>query len=180
MKIIKYIFFIFLSVASISCSTLQKTTETNTIGINEARIGNTPLITDLDIRSEKVEGKAIGSSTSIKKLKQFAVAEALSKANADLLIEPKYSVETKNSRSTVIVVGWPANYKNFRQIVEADSTVLMLADVSVSATNNSTKAQDVQDEQEKKKITKARGIGTLSLIFIGTMLITGLIIIPFI
>jgi len=174
MKIIKYIFFIFLSVASISCSTLQKTTETNTIGINEARIGNTPLITDLDIRSEKVEGKAIGSSTSIKKLKQFAVAEALSKANADLLIEPKYSVETKNSRSTVIVVGWPANYKNFRQIVEADSTILKLANMNVSATDNSTK---VQDEQEKKKITKARKLGTLSLIFIGTMMITGFLII---
>ena len=158
MKILKTIFFIFLAITSISCSTIFHAKETNTIDINEKGIEHTPLITDLDIRSEKVEGKAFGSASTPTKLKAEAVADAVDKAKADLLIEPVYTIITSGSKSTVTVIGWPANYKNFRQMDIADTTVLIMAINELSEAPNSVDKQAdlIQKDKKAKNQNKAK------------------------
>jgi hypothetical protein len=48
----------------------------------------------------------------------------LRKANADVLVEPRYTIETSNSESTITVSGYAATYKNFRPIKEEDVNLI--------------------------------------------------------
>ncbi len=52
------------------------------------------------------------------------MVNAIRTANADVLIAPVYEIETKGSRTTVTVAGFPATYNNFRNATAADSTLV--------------------------------------------------------
>ncbi|OYT11165.1 MAG: hypothetical protein B6I18_05250 [Bacteroidetes bacterium 4572_112] len=174
MKISRIIFFIFLAISSISCSTIFHTTETNTIDIDEKGIQHTPLITDLEIRSKKVEGKAFGSVSAITKLKEEAIFNAVSKSNADLLIEPIYTITTSGSKATVTVVGWPANYRNFKQMTVADTTVLIMAVDELSKAPKSVDEQAIAVEKDNKA-KKQKKMARVLVVYLGIMAV-GLVI----
>ena len=57
---------------------------------------------------------------NIEDVKTLLVAEVLRKANADVLVEPRYVIETINNESIITVSGYHATYKNFRPIKEED------------------------------------------------------------
>lgn len=74
-----------------------------------------PTIADLNVSTVKVTGTASGSSYQSGNVRSVAVANALDKVNADILIEPQYEAVTSNGQVTITVTGYPATYKNFRK-----------------------------------------------------------------
>src|SRR6185295_4278834 len=72
------------------------------------------------------------TAQSIDVLKSAAVADALESANGDVLVEPKYHIETSGGRTSVTVTGFRANYKNFRPITEQDLPLLQAAVTQIS------------------------------------------------
>jgi hypothetical protein len=84
-----------------------------------------PVIADLNVQENKVTGTAIfEAGSSLESAKNAAVADALKKANADVMIEPKFETETARGRTTVKVTGWAGTYKNFRTITKEDLPLL--------------------------------------------------------
>ena len=146
-----------------SCAPTKSSSKTTkTFDISGGGIVQNTLIVDLDVNETKVNGTATGYSSSIKAVKQAAVANAISAAGADVLVEPTYSSETVNSQVTVIATGYPATYKNFRALEEED---LPLLEAGASQTAN---VQEYTEIKNKKKGFGAviAGLGALLLILI--------------
>ena len=105
-------------------SCIMKKTETattKTLDINGAGVILKPTIVDLDVNGAKVSGRAVAKfGENIEDVKTLLVAEVLRKANADVLVEPRYVIETINNESIITVSGYHATYKNFRPIKEED------------------------------------------------------------
>lgn len=91
-----------------------------------------PVICDLEVRESKVSGTSITHSSINESARQFAIADALEKANADVLIEPRFSSETRNGRTEITVTGFPAVYKNFRPVVASDSTLVRIGEKQIA------------------------------------------------
>ncbi|MBK7572643.1 MAG: hypothetical protein IPI10_13805 [Bacteroidetes bacterium] len=93
--------------------------------INGAVLYKKPVVVDLMIGETKLTGHSISSSgTSLDIAKDETVSAALKSVNADVLVEPTFSYESKTSKTEVTVVGWPANYINFRSIKADDIPLL--------------------------------------------------------
>ena len=108
-----------------SCSDKLRTVSTKTTDVFSTGILHKPVVADLEVENAKIEGQAdMTDDTNIDVIKQEAVFNALKKVNADLLVEPRYISETYRGRTTVTVTGYPATYKNFRPMVDADTTTI--------------------------------------------------------
>lgn len=130
-----------------SCSVLKTNTATSkTLNIYSAGIVQKPLLVDLEVKEKKVTGTAVGLSTSFEIVKQNAVANALEKVNADVLVEPSYKTESSNGKVTATVTGYPAVYKNFRPIKEEDFKLIERAGIS-----QATVVQETRQTNEKPK-----------------------------
>ena len=118
----KIIYLIVIFAFMTSC--IMKKTETattKTLDINGAGVILKPTIVDLDVNGAKVSGRAVAKfGENIEDVKTLLVAEVLRKANADVLVEPRYVIETINNESIITVSGYHATYKNFRPIKEED------------------------------------------------------------
>lgn len=119
---IKIIYLIVISAFMTSC--IIKKTETATtkiLYVNGVGIIQNPTIVDLDVNGAKVSGRAVAKfGENIEDVKTLLVAEVIRKANADVLVEPRYVIETINNESIITVSGYHATYKNFRPIKEED------------------------------------------------------------
>ncbi len=112
-----------------SVSTMH-TASPNTNDVYETTIFHSPMIADLEVQEQKIteeyECKISWSATDTDKeiegLKNYATAEALRKSSADILIEATYEIHISPERShnsniiKVVVTGYPATYKNFRNV----------------------------------------------------------------
>ena len=86
-----------------------------------------PVLVDMDVTEKKVTGVAtLTENPALELVKQHAVADAIKKANCDVLIEPTYITETTGDRVTAFVTGFPATYKNFRSIKAEDVPLLQV------------------------------------------------------
>ena len=124
----KIIYLIVIFAFMTSC--IMKKTETattKTLDINGAGVILKPTIVDLDVNGAKVSGRAVAKfGENIEDVKILLVAEVLRKANADVLVEPRYAFETVNNETTISVSGFPATYKNFRPLKEEDLKLINL------------------------------------------------------
>ena len=81
-----------------------------------------PVIAELEVDVEKINGSARGGvGVSVVTVKNNAVADALKKSGADILIEPVYEIQTSGNSTHVMVTGFPGRYTNFRQAEPRDS-----------------------------------------------------------
>jgi len=105
-----------------SCSSMKSTTNTaKTLGIYGSGVIQKPVIVELDIKQTKISATARGKiGSGIETLKAEAVSMAIKTAAADVLVEPTYTIVTDRTSSSVTVSGWPATYKNFRDIKPED------------------------------------------------------------
>jgi DNA/RNA endonuclease YhcR with UshA esterase domain len=104
----------------VSCAT-TKTGTAKTIDIVGSGVIHKPVIADLNIQQDKVSKTVtISNIESLEVAKNQAIRELIKENNADLLVEPTYESSTQNNKTELTVYGWPANYKNFRQIEEKD------------------------------------------------------------
>jgi len=119
---IKIIYLIVISAFMTSCIIKKTDTATTKIlYVNGVGIIQNPTIVDLDVNGAKVSGRAVAKfGENIEDVKTLLVAEVLRKANADVLVEPRYVIETINNESIITVSGYYATYKNFRPIKEED------------------------------------------------------------
>jgi predicted small secreted protein len=171
----KKIFLILLSATLFtSCNMLERTTSSRTQDINKGDIVQKPLLVDLNVQETKVTGSAIGKTTSnIEQLKKEAVANALKTANADILVEPKYVIENTNRSITVTVTGYPATYKNFRQIKEEDinlikgtQTILNQNSTTSQTSTNDNNASNQTQANKKKAVVGLSIVGILTTVLV--------------
>lgn len=144
---------ILLAVTLTSCVVQSRVETARSLDIYGPGVIHTPVIADLDVRENKVTGTATGHRSEPAAIKHSALADALRKAQADILVEPSYVLETSGNRTTATVTGFPANYKNFRQAVAADSTLIRAGHMH--------RAQQLVPEEAP---TKRKGGGVLAAI----------------
>jgi len=79
-----------------------------------------------DAAQKKVtEYRASYANKHIEQAKLYAKSKLLIKYGADVLIDPKYSIEVINNENIKVVVsGYLGTYKNFRPMVEKDTALL--------------------------------------------------------
>ena len=149
-----------------SCKSYSKTTVTTDV------LGPTviqkPVIVDLDVKEIRVSGTATDRrSTPDNELKQAALNDAITKSGADVIVEPRYEIITKGSKSTVNVTGYPATYKNFRPMEVQDSIFINKAQL-----NSATKSNIKRNGKRNKAIGFTLGgiaaaVGIFFLVVIG-------------
>lgn len=104
-----------------SCATRSTTNTSKTLNIYGSGVIQKPVIVDLDVKQTKVTASVKGKQGSkIEVLKAEAVSVAVKNAQADVLVEPTYTIVSNRGTSTVTVSGFPATYKNFREITLED------------------------------------------------------------
>jgi hypothetical protein len=126
----------FFIIASVACVTLSSCTftqndnlNTQTVKKQNANVSNlyiktvntqnieiSPLLADLVISEEKITHEYIHNTNGdLKNAKDCAVYDALRKyGNADVLVAPQFDIKLNNGVERIIVSGYPAKYKNFR------------------------------------------------------------------
>ena len=138
---------LFFSVAAIvcSCSTPQATTypkatsysysEYQTVSPTQS-VYTVPVIADLDVAKERITyaeriNKNITTLTDAEvealasREKEVVIANAAKANNADVIVAPTINITTDANNNLVIVVnGYPATYKNFRNATEADRWII--------------------------------------------------------
>ena len=85
-----------------------------------------PVVADLEVSQTKItEEVDVSNKTFASELiaARYALRVILNKHKADILIEPTYEFKDKS----IIVSGYPAKYKNFRNIEEKDIKLLMVS-----------------------------------------------------
>lgn len=152
----KKIFFIPITCLMASCSVLTSKS-TKTININHSGVIQTPVIVDIDVESDKVTGSASGR-INIEILKQEAIADAIEKAAADVLVEPSFKTKTTFRTTIVNVSGYPGHYTNFRNIQANDLTLI---------DNSNTKTAQVE---KNTTVKKKRGKGVIIGVTVGVVL----------
>jgi hypothetical protein len=105
-----------------SCSSTKSTTNTaKTLNVYGAGVIQKPVIVELDVKQAKVTATVKGRMGNVvETLKAEAVSVAIKNAGADVLVEPTYTIVSNGGTFTVTVSGFPATYKNFRDITIED------------------------------------------------------------
>ena len=119
----------------------------------------------LEVNEVRIQGTAVGKKDALgeERIRRDAVKDALEKANADVMVEPKFKSETAHGRTTVTVTGFGATYKNFHPI-KADEVELMKAGVI-------QKAEVYHADSAKKK----HGVGWIVAGIVGFAIILTLL-----
>lgn len=111
-----------ISITIASCSSMKSITNTaKTLSVYGSGVIQKPVIVNLDVKQAKVAATVNGKlGSNIEVLKAEAISVAVKNAGADVLVEPTYSIVSNKGTSTVTVSGFPATYKNFRDITIED------------------------------------------------------------
>lgn len=83
---------------------------------NTLNVSVNPILANLIISEEKITHEYLHDTNGdINNAKECAIYDALKKyGNADVLVAPQFDVELDNGVKKVVVSGYPAKYKNFR------------------------------------------------------------------
>ena len=104
---------------------VYRTSSVKTVDISHNGVILKPVIAELSVNQTKVQGTAEGSSSQLQAIKNDAVRDALNKAgNADVIVEPNFTVTTQGTHTKVEVSGFSGTYKNFRSIEDSDNAWL--------------------------------------------------------
>jgi len=114
-----------LSIAFMTSCTTQHSITTKTADIYGAGVIQKPVLADMEVKEEKISATINARGKSINDdLKNQAVAEAVKKSNADVLVEPRFESTIKGRKITLTVTGFPATYKNFHTIKQEEVELL--------------------------------------------------------
>ncbi len=149
-----------------SCKTTSNTTVA--ADIKGPTVIQKPVVVDLDVKEVRVTGTATARrSISENEVKQMAVADALDKAKADVLIEARYEITTSFRGTTVTVNGFPAVYKNFRPMELQDT--IFVQKVGLNTTKAERQIFKKKGRAKRVAAMSAGGIiGVIGLFFLAT------------
>ena len=92
--------------------------------VTQSSIAHLPLLVDLSVDDNRANGTfSSRTDLGLEYAKTQAVANALKKSNADVLLQPQYLFENTGSFFNVDVSGLAAHYKNFRQATASMDTL---------------------------------------------------------
>lgn len=113
-----------LTLALSSCSTITHTVQTAPVNTEVYSL----TVADMDVSEQKQTATAEWkwnpfNMLSLKGVKDDATAKLLAGADADVLVDPQFTVERRGlfRGGSVTVAGFPATYKNFRNMTEEDA-----------------------------------------------------------
>ncbi|GAA4517230.1 hypothetical protein [Sphingobacterium thermophilum] len=124
----KKIFLIVLAATALtSCSTIKSGT-LKSMDIIGPGVIHVPVLADLEVQPNKQQlTRTYTKVITMEMAKNNVIRDLIKQHNADVLIEPTFESETKSGATTITVKGWPATYKNFRQITKEDVAILEVA-----------------------------------------------------
>ena len=149
-----------LSILFLASCTTQHAITTKTTDIYGVGVIQKPVLADMEVKEEKTSatinarGKRINDD-----LKNKAVAEAVKKSNADVLVEPRFETDIKGRKMTVTVTGFPATYKNFHTIKQDEVELLKVAKVKQVETMDA-----IQTKSKGGKLVLAVGLGIVLVV----------------
>jgi len=122
---------ILILIACLTCfSCTRKIYTARQIPIEEAKaIQHRPLIANLNVNiDKKVEGEVYlkGRGDLIEAGKLGALADALNKSGADVVVDPIYEITKKGRKMTCKVTGYYADYSNVTTITREDIELMKL------------------------------------------------------
>ncbi|HQX99405.1 MAG TPA: hypothetical protein PLV08_06490 [Flavobacteriales bacterium] len=148
-----------------SCAPVKQIETAKTLNIYGPGVIHHPVIADLDVSNNKVNGSASGLSTNLSSVKSEAISYAVFCAKKKMLVEPVFVIQPVGSRVNVTVTGFPASYKNFRAATQAD---LPLLEAGVMQ-----RAKTTETVPEPVKKRGAAGAVVVLVLAIGTLAILG-------
>lgn len=162
----KFLFFYgALAGAFSSCSLQKQTSNTSkTLGIYGAGVVQKPVLTHLKVNPQKITSKYSASgSQGVDYYKSQAVAKAMAENKADVIIEPAYEITSSGTAYLIVLTGYAGSYENFRQITDADTTLLTAGIINY----NDGPGQTPTPKVEKKK-------GKLGWLLVGALAVAGI------
>jgi hypothetical protein len=143
-----------LTLASLlaSCGGAKYTTRTaKSSDIYGPGVVQKPVIVDLEVKDKKVTGSATSKKgESIESLKALAISNAIKDIGADVLVEPVFEITVQKKFTAVLVSGYPAYYKNFRPITEADVKLLKVGSAHTTQTTTPSLLNLVKRKRKNK------------------------------
>jgi hypothetical protein len=118
-----------------------------------------PIVADVKVEIRKIEGSAsvknkdFGGSMALAEstAKSLAIMDAVKKGDADVVVQPMYSMTRDMTNTTVSVIGFAGKYKAFRQYTKEDELAFLLR-VKMDDTSLIT----VIDQPSEVGVTKGR------------------------
>lgn len=165
MKLIKLLSLLTIMYLASSCA-ITKTMTAKRIDIYGSGVIQHPVVAELNVKKTKVIGTAKSSygTTISSDTRNNAIADALKKANADVLIEPVFETETNKGVTTVTVTGFPGTYEGFRLATVEDVPLLDMG-ILQKAT--------VAEPQAAQRKNKGLGIILATVAIVAGVLIVG-------
>lgn len=143
---------------SASCSAVKKTVTTETMNIIKTDVVTKPQVAELSIEYRKIEGVA---EVRVKEYYpnareaciSFALKDAITKGNCDIVVQPNYEIEETKSYIRVKVTGFAGYYKKFRDLQDSDTTAFKVYEKisGVVKTNVATPGNTVKTTTTQKK-----------------------------
>ena len=169
----------FLLLAGCTTTTPNESVSYRTVrqsDIHGSGVIHLPVVADLDVGQNKVEGIASGTlQDSVANLRNQALAHALETSGADILVHPTFFVKETGTVREVRVEGYPASYGNFRQIQSTDLPLLNIGETSlVPVTTGMTITQSAAGISEGSQFPVTRWIIVGSGIALGLLLLSAL------
>ena len=153
-----------LSILFLASCTTQHAITTKTADIYGAGVIQKPVLADMEVKEEKTSatinarGKRINDD-----LKNQAVAEAVKKSNADVLVEPRFESTIQGRKITLTVTGYPATYKNFHTIKQDEVELLKAGKVQQV---NTMDTNQVKSKGGKSALLVGLGVIMIASLFL--------------
>lgn len=150
-----------------SCTTMRQ--EGSTVRIMDIYgpgVLQHPVIAEMDVDINKVEGVARSSQMTVAQLKALAIKNALEKSGADILVEPSYEIEQRASDKFVKVSGFPATYTGFRPLKHEDIPLIEAGRLQTAQTAEATETD--RESSGNALVVGLAGLGAAILLLILT------------
>ena len=129
---------------TLACSTSHKIVTTKSIDIYGSGVIQQPIVAEMQVSTNKVTGRAASNrNISLNQLKQNALADALNRSRADVIVEPIFETVRDRNRISATVRGFPAVYINFRPINENDIPL-----IEAGVLQRVTTTETIQENEE--------------------------------
>lgn len=144
-----------------SCATSSKSVSVDVDRISQQGfVMAKPIVADVQVEIRKIEGMATVKNSDFagnvalmeSTARSLAIMDAVKKGDADVIVQPMYSMTRDASTTTVSVIGFAGRYKAFRQYSDADKLAFDLR-VKMNGTSLIT---DI-DAPAEVGVTKGRG-----------------------
>lgn len=110
-----------------SCSSKMYTTRQ--VPIVRESIPTNPIIADLDVDiSKKISGESVvtGKSATVENAKQLALWNAMEENNADVIVDPIFSLDIRLNRIDAKVIGYKGTYKDVHTATKKEIENLLM------------------------------------------------------